>query len=506
MNSAAYWERRQAQNMHDRMDEADKTADQISVLYARAAAYLDGEADRIFERYRMKHGLTKAEAMRLLDAMHDKTSLNELLAGLRAGDERQRELLAQLEGAAYGARLARLAHLRRQLDAIMAGVYEQELRISAAHYINLAGDAYYRTIYDMQRRVGAAFSFSAIRAKTIDKAVHSKWSGKNYSDRIWDNTQALADRVKKELLVNLVTGRTNREASDAIAKEFARGASDARRLVWTESAYLSAEIDFQAYEEMGVEKYQYLATLDLKTCENCCRELDGKVFPVRDRKTGENCPPMHPWCRCTTVSAVPDGLREKLKRRARDPVSGKNVLVPMTMTYQEWHDKYVKGNPDAEFEEKKAKALSVDKAQYEKYKKALGRENIPKTLDEFQNMKYTESEKWREAKAAYKDVNWQRQALKNHKSGEVHSPPFKGEPNSVFDNYKDGRPFQRRYYGKTGKPRLDIDLTDHGNAKEHPVVPHYHDWNEVEGGAVKRDSRHDQELKLGHRIANKDIL
>lgn len=402
MNKESYWERRQAQNMYEYMEDADKTADQIAVLYLKSSQYLNKSLDKIFERYRKKHHLSRTEALLLLNTMQDKTSLAELRRKLKEGDGNKKELVALLEAPAYAARLERLEHLMGQIDQMMTEIYQQEKQISTAHYIKLCQKSYYHTIYDVQQRVNAAFSFSAADTKTIDQALHSKWSGKNYSERIWGNTQVLADRVKEELMVNLLAGRTNREAAEIIEKEFAKGAANARRLVWTESAQMGKELNFKAYEEMKVEKYRYLATLDLKTCEKCCRPLDRKVFPVKDRQDGVNCPPMHPWCRCTTVGVISDELEAKLKRWARDPVTGKGMLVPKTMAYQEWYGKYVKGNPDAEFKEEKVKAFSADKAQYERYKKVLGRENVPKTLDAFQNVKYTEPEKWRFVKLDYK--------------------------------------------------------------------------------------------------------
>lgn len=84
--------------------------------------------------------------------------------------------------------------------------------------------------------------------------------------------------------------------------------------------------------------------------------------------------------------------------------------------------------------------------------------------------------------------------------------PFTSAPNSVIDNYLNNKLVQRRYYGRTGKPRLDIDLTDHGNPNEHNVVPHYHEWNEFVGGKLKRDTEHNRELEMWHKIANTDII
>lgn len=49
--------------------------------------------------------------------------------------------------------------------------------------------------------------------------------------------------------------------------------------------------------------YKYVAKIDKKTSK-ICHSLNGKVFKVKDMIPGVNAPPMHPWCRSTTVSHV----------------------------------------------------------------------------------------------------------------------------------------------------------------------------------------------------------
>lgn len=52
--------------------------------------------------------------------------------------------------------------------------------------------------------------------------------------------------------------------------------------------------------------------------------------------------------------------------------------------------------------------------------------------------------------------------------------PLNGQPNSVAQNYCDGKFTTERYFGNDGKPYLDIDYTNHGNPEMHPNVPHEH--------------------------------
>ena len=83
-----------------------------------------------------------------------------------------------------------------------------------------------------------------------------------------------------------------------------------------------------------------MAVLDKRT-SRICQEHDNKVYDRDKAVPGVNCPPMHPWCRSTTVGYDEDADYSKLKRRARNPVTGKTELVPADMTYKEWYSKYV---------------------------------------------------------------------------------------------------------------------------------------------------------------------
>lgn len=341
MSSAPYWERRKTQEMFDYMAKAEDAADEISQAYLKASRYISLEMDQIFERFVRKHKLSEHEARRLLGMLHDPTSIDELKEALRAGGGIKAEILAELESPAYQARLERLQQLQNDLDRTMMEIYRQEKARSTSHYVDLANEAYYRSIFDIQQRTGLGFSFNSIDPKAIDRVINSKWSGANYSSRIWNNTQALAKDVKEELLINLLTGRTEREAAEIIRNKFGQGASNARRLVRTESCNLATQMDMASYEECGIDTYIYVATLDLKTSQPC-RELDGKRFKVSGQQPGINCPPMHPWCRSTTICDITDEEMAQMKRRARDPETGKTKTVPANMTYQQWYDQNVK--------------------------------------------------------------------------------------------------------------------------------------------------------------------
>lgn len=406
MKNDSYWENRAAWDMYHRMENAEETADLLAKVYRNASMLLTYKAEDIFEKYMTKHGLSETQAWNLLNTMQDQTSLEELMNALRnkdSADKTKQELLRELEAPAYRVRIERLQDLLRQVDTVMQEVYQQEQLFDTSFFQNLCEDTYYHSIYSIQKRTGYGFSFSNISQKQISQVLSMNWSGKHYSQRIWKNTQELSETLKQELLVSLLTGRTDRETSEVIMNRCGAGAMQARRLVRTESCFLSGELTARSYEECGIEKYRYLATLDLRTSK-ICRELDGKIFLLKDRKAGKNYPPMHPWCRSTTISVIDEDELRDMKRRAYNPKTGRTETVPANMTYDQWYKKYVKGNAQAEAEEKSVQNAASDKKQYERYREILGKD-APKRFADFQEMKYNDSEKWRFTKLDYQRRN-----------------------------------------------------------------------------------------------------
>lgn len=61
---------------------------------------------------------------------------------------------------------------------------------------------------------------------------------------------------------------------------------------------------------------------------------------------------------------------------------------------------------------------------------------------------------------------------------EVHNLPTKGKPLSVVGTINESKLIKYRCYGEDGYVEKDVDLTNHGNSKEHQIVPHLHVWSE----------------------------
>lgn len=340
MNSRDYWAKRSALDMVRYMRTAEQTANLMEKAGAEAARFLSNEVQAVY-RGLESFGISEREARRIMRVSNNKTVLQMLRsAAAQVSDEEKRSaLLSAINSAgAYRYRIDRMEQINRQITQTCNDLYKTQLKQARICFGEIAEESYLRTIFNVQKRVGFAFGFEQLPRKAVDRILGAHWVGGSYSQRIWKNTEILADRLKDELLVGMLSGRSPEKTARIIRETFGSTTYCARRLVRTESAYVSNAAVRSGYEEAGIDRYRFVATLDSHTSE-ICAELDGKVFPVSEAKAGTNLPPMHPWCRSTTIAEIDESTLKGLERRARDK-DGKVIRVPADMTYSEWKEKY----------------------------------------------------------------------------------------------------------------------------------------------------------------------
>lgn len=120
-------------------------------------------------------------------------------------------------------------------------------------------------------------------------------------------------------------------------------------------------------------------------------------MPMSEYKPGVTAPPFHVYCRSTTVPYFDDEFTVGEQRAARGE-NGEYYTVPADMKYEEWAAEYVN---DATYTRKFS---GLDREQYGRYKNVL-RELAPNSIEDFRQIKYNNSDKWKELKYQYRTVN-----------------------------------------------------------------------------------------------------
>lgn len=416
MQSRDYWIQRALQREADAFQGTADTVRRLRAIYDISAGRLVRVVKNVLGNYMKASGVSsEQEAKRLLST----TESAAVMAAMRQEYEQtgSAEALAKLNAPAYAYRISRAQAIRQAVDAEAEWINEKELHAGAQRLTEAYDAAYYQTMYDRAKEPEGilppatsagggvkAPDFASLSSRDVTEAIENRWKGENYSDRVWKNTHLVAKEAGKIIDAGLASGASVQQMSHDITDLFDVGFYAAARLVRTELNRMHNDATVKAYKAMGAEEYEYLATLDARTCE-VCGALDGKHFKVSAAETGVNLPPMHPNDRCTTVVYYP-GEADAGTRIARDPETGRNYKVPAGTTYEQWRkDVAEKYGADAlEKAQKRYQNLRADTAQQRSMQKALGK-TVPSKIADFQDLKYNEPEKW-----AFMQLDYRRQA------------------------------------------------------------------------------------------------
>ncbi|MGI5884705.1 MAG: minor capsid protein [Candidatus Spyradocola sp.] len=299
-STAEYWAERSRAVMEQGMEKAGAVAAELEKSYRRAQREVQAAVDKICATFAGESGLSYADAMEYLTRGELKEwhyTLAEYVERINAAGDK--ELLRELNALSARSRIRRLQQVQTAID-----VAASELASRGESLVqNLLEDVYGGT-FDATGgalRQGLGVRLEMLNRAQVAQAVAYPWSGASFSERIWNNADNLARALKQTVTQGLIQGQDVRQMRAAIAKATGASASDAERLIRTETARCVEEASLAGYRAAGVGRYQILVDVDERTCKLCGAIDEEAVHEVAGAVTGVNLPPFHPRCRCTTV-------------------------------------------------------------------------------------------------------------------------------------------------------------------------------------------------------------
>ena len=204
----------------------------------------------------------------------------------------------------------------------------QELAIEEQEFLKkLMDDCYTSAAVKTASVLGLKGSYDLVKQEMIDRAINTIIDGKNFSSRVWDNTNDLANRIYNDVLECVRTGKRPNAIAKKIKDDFGSSAYQAKRLVQTELARVVSDAQIDIYKTSGVvKKVMWTATLESNTCDYCA-DLDGKYFNLDDAPKI----PAHPNCRCCYVPVV-DGWKAKTR------ADNETKTEVNYQTFEEWRN------------------------------------------------------------------------------------------------------------------------------------------------------------------------
>ena len=287
--SAEYWKRRAEANMDGVQRGAEQRLARLGRAYHQAARELEGEVQRILGTYAKRFDLIPEEAAAALREPTDE------------------------ESRAYGYRVSRAEALEKAIRERLNGLGARLERETAAQREWTASKSYQSARKMMRDMTGGVVSQAVPDLQGLLRAMDTAWSGRNYSARIWRNTDHLAQLLEDEIEAAFLSGKSVRRMANVIMDRFGVGYRAAECLMRTETSYVQNQTAAKSYEDAGCTEYEILTASDRRTCRRCAAQ-NGKRYPFTAMQVGENAPPFHPNCRCTILPVV--GEDKQLAKKA----------------------------------------------------------------------------------------------------------------------------------------------------------------------------------------------
>ncbi len=345
MPNSSYWKERFKQLEAAQNRKGADTYLEIENQYRQAQKEIEGKINTWYQRFATNNNLSMAEARRMLrdkELAELKWNVKDYIKQGQA-NAFNGQWIKELENASARFHISRLEALKLQTQQSLELMFGNQLDSIDTTMKRIYLDGYYHTAYELQKGFGIGWDIAGLDQRKIEKVIRKPWAvdSKNFSKRIWGNKEKLISEVHREITQDIILGRDPQKAIDNISKKMNTSKVNAGRLIMTEEAYFSSAAQKDCFQDLGVEQYEIVATLDSHTSD-ICQNLDGQVFPMKDFEPGVTAPPFHVYCRSTTVPYFEEDFGQVGKRAARGE-DGKTYYVSADMTYKEWKKSFVDG-------------------------------------------------------------------------------------------------------------------------------------------------------------------
>lgn len=316
--SSNYWRNREREwKKADLKDEAEYIQE-IQDIYSTMLTQINKEIESFFVRYSNKEGMSMAEAKRKASDIDIKEYEKKAKKYVKEKDF-SKEANEQM-------RLYNLAMKVNRLELLKANI-GLELTAGSDELVSFTKEKLEgAALEQIQRNAGILGDTIVDNAKTAKTIANSSFKNATFSERIWSQQDLLKNDLYGILSKALIQGRNPREFIPKVRKSFDVTRYQAERLLRTELTRVRIQAQAESYEANGIDEYEYVAC-GLKDVCPICKVLDKQIFKLKDMEPGENAPPMHPNCHCSTA-----------------PHSDRKV-------YEQWLDGLANGEHDLRFDE-----------------------------------------------------------------------------------------------------------------------------------------------------------
>ena len=294
MASKSYWQRREAEALRNYVRDEKGYSRQVKEIYKNMLDACQKEIDGFFGRYAREEGITIAEAKKRVSKLDIEAYERKAKKYVKEKDFSEK---ANEEMRLYNLTMKtnRLEMLKANLGLELVSGHDELEKF-------MRGILRGRTEEELERQAGILGKTIRNNARMAEVIPNASFHNATFSDRIWMYQELLKSDLSKLLQSGLIQGKNPRLLARELQKKFGESEYNSERLMRTELARVQTEAQKQSFERNGFKQYTFIVNGGCcPLCEDVAKKNGGHYY-IKDMMPGENAPPMHPNCRCSTAA------------------------------------------------------------------------------------------------------------------------------------------------------------------------------------------------------------
>ena len=176
----------------------------------------------------------------------------------------------------------RYKNMEKEIENIISDLGKEEKAYMTNELKNTYKASYVKTGAILSEGIPSlAINFTKIPTGFVEKALSYPWSGTDYSSRIWKNKDILVTNLKQTLTRGFINGSSITNMTKDLKGVMDIGATNARRLIRTESIHIMASSHHDTYKAAGVKQVKFITAHDDRVSDECAA-MDGEIFDIDD--------------------------------------------------------------------------------------------------------------------------------------------------------------------------------------------------------------------------------
>lgn len=302
--ASKYWRDREAAQLEANIREEALFKQRLDALHTLMERQISLQIADFYQKYANAEGITLAEAQKRISQtdIREYEALAAKYVGLaskdrRTGSDHSAEYFSKQANAQMRLYNAMMKINRLELLKAELGMTVDEAVMDMGDEFD--ADLTKRTDDEFRRQAGILGTTVFHNNDDVKSIVNGSFHNATWSTRLWGSGDQLKANLNVLLTQGLIQGKNPVELARTLRKAYDVSRYEAERLMRTELARVQSDAQMESFKKNGYDQYEFIA---LGTACAVCKEMDGEVFNVEDAMPGENLPPVHPNCRCSTAA------------------------------------------------------------------------------------------------------------------------------------------------------------------------------------------------------------